>query len=75
MKAIYKAVDIARLGLRSLALHKARSGLSALGILFAVWSVIAMLAVSEGASHESQLSLREMGSSNIIIGSVEPPCR
>ena len=73
MKAIYKAVDIARLGLRSLALHKARSGLSALGILFAVWSVIAMLAVSEGLSHESQLSLREMGSSNIIIRSVKPP--
>jgi putative ABC transport system permease protein len=73
MKAIYKAVDIALLGLRSLTVHKVRSLLTALGILFGVWSVIAMLAISEGASYQSQLHLREMGSANIIVRSVKPP--
>jgi len=73
MNAIHKVVDIVRLGLYSVAVHKVRSGLTALGILFGVWSVIAMLAISEGAARESQLALRKLGSDNIIIESVKPP--
>jgi len=73
MRAIHKVTDIIRLGLHSLTVHKVRSALTALGILFGVWSVIAMLAVSEGASYESQLALRELGSDNIIIEAIKPP--
>jgi len=73
MKAIYKVTDIVRLGVFSLLVHKVRSMLTALGIIFGVWSVIAMLAISQGASYESQISLRRLGSDNIIIGSVKPP--
>ena len=73
MKGMHKILDVARLGLTSLLVHKVRSFLTALGILFGVWSVIAMLAISEGLSQEAQLSLRELGSDNIIIDSEKPP--
>jgi putative ABC transport system permease protein len=73
MKAIYKVADTVTLGLHNLVVHLARSGLTALGIVFAVWSVIAMLAINEGFSYESQQALRELGSDNIIIESVKPP--
>ena len=42
-----------RLGIRSLLLHKLRSALTTLGVLFGVSSVIAMLAIGEGASEEA----------------------
>jgi len=73
MKAIHKTTDIARLGLRSLAVHKFRSLLSALGILFGVWSVIAMLAINEGISFQAQQSLRQMGTDRFMIQSSKPP--
>jgi len=72
MKAIFKVTDIILLGLTSLSVHKFRSFLTALGILFGVWSVIAMLAINEGASYESQQALREMGTDNLLIESVKP---
>jgi len=72
MKAGNKIVDVVRLALRNVVMHKARSGLTALSILFGVWSVIAMLAINEGASKEAQRALRELGSSNIIVESDEP---
>ena len=72
MIASHKAIDIVRLGLHSLTVHKGRSFLTALGIIFGVWSVIAMLAINQGASYESQRLLREMGSDNILIKSVKP---
>ena len=43
------------LGVKSLLLHKLRSGLTTLGMLFGVSSVVAMLAIGEGASKEAQL--------------------
>ena len=73
MKAVHKILDNLSLGLHSLSVHKVRSALTAMGILFGVWSVIAMLAINEGASYESQLALRQLGSDNIIIESVKPP--
>jgi len=63
----------ARLGLKSLWLHKLRSGLTALGIVFGVSSVVAMLAIGEGASQEAQDQIKKLGSRNIIITSVKPP--
>ncbi len=44
-----------------------------LGIVFGVASVIAMLAVGEGASHAAQEQIRQQGSHNIILRSVKPP--
>jgi len=72
MKAVYKVLDMVMLGLHGVAVHKVRSALTVLGILFGVWSVIAMLAINAGASFESQRALRELGSNNIIIDSVKP---
>jgi putative ABC transport system permease protein len=60
------------LGVRSLLLHKLRSFLTMLGILFGVASVVAMLAIGEGASEEAQAKFLELGSTNVIARSVKP---
>ncbi|MBP9900587.1 MAG: ABC transporter permease [Verrucomicrobia subdivision 3 bacterium] len=62
-----------RLGVRSLWLHRLRSLLTMLGIVFGVCSVIAMLAIGEGASFEAQEQIKNLGSQNIILRSVKPP--
>ncbi len=54
-------------------MHKLRSTLTALGIIFGVSSVIAMLAIGEGASQETQAVIARLGSTNLIIETVEPP--
>ena len=61
-----------RLGIKSIYSHGLRSLLTVMGMVFGVSSVIAMLAVGEGASHVAQEQLRQLGSSNIIIKSVKP---
>src|ERR1041385_7408004 len=58
---------------KSLWLHRLRSMLTVLGIVFGVCSVIAMLAIGEGASFEAQEQIKNLGSQNIIIRSVKPP--
>jgi ABC-type lipoprotein export system ATPase subunit/ABC-type antimicrobial peptide transport system permease subunit len=62
-----------QIGAKSLLLHKLRSVLTMLGIIFGVCSVIAMLAIGEGASYEAQEKIKKMGSANIIIRAVKPP--
>ena len=62
-------------GLQSLWLHRLRSLLTVLGIVFGVCSVIAMLAIGEGASYEAQEQIKNLGSQNIILRSVKPPGR
>lgn len=62
-----------QLGIKSLLLHKLRSGLTMLGIIFGVCSVIAMLAIGEGASYEAQERIKRLGSTNVIINSFKPP--
>ncbi len=62
-----------KLGMKSLWLHRLRSFLTALGIVFGVCSVIAMLAIGEGASYEAQEQIKSLGSENIILVSVKPP--
>jgi len=64
---------IVRLGVKTLWLHKLRSLLTMLGIVFGVCSVIAMLAIGEGASHEAQEQIKNLGSQNIILRRVKPP--
>ena len=61
-----------RLGVKNLLLHKLRSLLTVLGLVFGVGSVIAMLAVGEGASQKALDDIRKLGSNNIIISSIKP---
>ncbi|MBZ0257198.1 ABC transporter permease, partial [bacterium] len=60
-----------QLGVKNLLLHKLRSFLTMLGVVFGVGSVIAMLAVGEGASKEALDRIRKLGSHNIIISSAK----
>src|SRR4051812_16122494 len=59
-------------GMKSLLLHKLRSGLTVLGIVFGVAAVISMLAVGEGTSREAQERIAALGATNIIIRSKKP---
>ncbi len=61
-----------KLGMKSLLLHKLRSGLTVLGIVFGVAAVIAMLAIAEGTSRVALEQIRALGATNIIIRSVKP---
>ncbi len=59
------------LGIENLLLHKLRSFLTMLGVVFGVASVIAMLSVGEGASKEALEQIRKLGSNNIIVSSIK----
>ncbi|MHC4195835.1 MAG: ABC transporter permease, partial [Planctomycetota bacterium] len=59
------------LGIENLLLHKLRSFLTMLGVVFGVASVVAMLSVGEGASKEALEQIRKLGSNNIIISSIK----
>ena len=61
-----------RLGLKDLMLHKGRSVLTSLGVVFGVGSVIAMLSVGEGASEQAMNQIRKLGSNNILLSSQKP---
>ncbi len=69
MARIWRAL---KLGMKSLLLHKLRSGLTVLGIVFGVAAVISMLAIAEGTSRDAQEQIRSLGATNIIIRSVKP---
>jgi putative ABC transport system permease protein len=71
MRAIRLLRDI-QLGTRNLLLHKLRSFLTVLGVVFGVGSVIAMLAVGEGASKQALEQIRKLGSNNILITAARP---
>ncbi len=68
----YRIQRTVALGVRSLALHKLRSVLTVLGIIFGVSSVIAMLSIGEGANYEAQEEIKKLGSENIILKSKKP---
>ena len=59
------------LGIENLLLHKLRSFLTMLGVVFGVGSVVAMLSVGEGASKEALEQIKKLGSNNIIISSMK----
>ena len=61
-----------RLGLKSLLLQKMRSALAALGIFIGTTTVIWLVAMGEGVSHDAQQQIMELGATNIIVRSVEP---
>jgi len=62
-----------KLGIKSLWMHRLRSTLTALGIIFGVSSVISMLAIGEGASRQAQEQIARLGSLNIIVKTIKPP--
>jgi putative ABC transport system permease protein len=66
-----KLIRNIKLGVKSLMLHKLRSLLTMLGVVFGVAAVVAMLAVGEGASREALTQLRKLGSNNIILHSAK----
>ncbi|MGD2111224.1 MAG: ABC transporter permease, partial [Phycisphaerae bacterium] len=66
------SVETFRLGLNNLRLHKLRSLLTSLGIIFGVAAVICMLSISEGASADELRMIQLLGTRNIIINSVKP---
>ncbi|HPD46226.1 MAG TPA: ABC transporter permease [Anaerohalosphaeraceae bacterium] len=59
------------LGVENLLLHKLRTFLTMLGVVFGVGSVVAMLSVGEGASQEALEQIRKIGSNNILVNSVQ----
>lgn len=56
-----------RQGLRSLALHRMRTILSTLGILFGVVAVVTMLSIGEGAKQETLAQIEQLGMNTITI--------
>lgn len=52
---------------RSLLLHRLRSLLSTLGILFGVSAVVAMLSIGEGAKRETMEQIEQLGTNTMII--------
>ena len=57
---------------QNLMLHRLRSGLAALGIIFGVASVICMVSISEVARRDVVGRIERMGLTNVIIDSVKP---
>src|SRR4030042_1927989 len=70
---VFRLKRVAKWGIKSLWMRRLRSTLTALGIVFGVASVIAMLAIGEGASRDAQEKIAQLGSRNIIIKTVSPP--
>ncbi len=69
---VYRLRHALKLGLRSLAAHRLRSLLTALGIVLGVASVIVMLAVGEAARYQALKQLEDLGANTIILRSVKP---
>jgi len=56
-----------RLGVRSLKLHKLRSSLSILGVVFGVAAVVAMSSVGEGARRETLAQIAALGIDTVTV--------
>ncbi len=65
-------LEMLRLGMSSLRLHKLRTMLTALGIIFGVAAVICMLSISETASADEMRMIQLLGTQNIVVNSVKP---
>ncbi len=69
----YRTRRLLQLAVKSVWSHRLRSVLTALGMVFGVGSVVAMLAIGEGASRDAQQQFLRLGSRNLIVRSVKPP--
>ena len=61
-----------RLSIKSLLLHPMQSGLTVLGILIGVMSVVWLLAIGEGIGRASQEQIASLGAKNIIVRTIKP---
>ena len=66
-------VVLLRLGARSLRLHKLRSSLSILGVVFGVAAVVAMSSVGEGARRETLAQIAALGIDTVTVKPPAPP--
>ncbi|MBN1344555.1 MAG: ABC transporter permease [Phycisphaerae bacterium] len=66
------AFETFRLGLKNLWLHRLRSLLTALGMMFGVAAVVCMLSITEAAGEKMLQLIQRLGTQNIIITSEEP---
>ena len=64
--------DIVSLSFLNLRLHKTRSLLTSLGVIFGVGSVISMMAISKGAERSALSQIESMGIDKIIIHTKKP---
>ena len=64
--------EVVRVALLDLALHKFRSALATIGIIFGVASVMAMISISEGAKRETLGRIARLGVDNVIVKSIKP---
>ena len=60
-------VEALRVAVRGMFALKVRAGLSMLGIIFGVASVVAVISVSEGAKSEFMKQLAAMGADNVMV--------
>ncbi|MCK6615124.1 MAG: ABC transporter permease [Ignavibacteriaceae bacterium] len=67
--------ELLKLGLAGLLANKTRAGLTMLGIIFGVASVIAMMSIGEGARVETLQQIEMLGTNNIIINRIDNPRR
>lgn len=69
----WRYASLAALAVRNLRGHPLRTLLTALGVLFGVGSVIAVVAVGVGAEREILSEFGRLGMRNVILNSVKPP--
>ena len=67
-----KLYETIRLALATISLHKVRSFLTTLGMIFGVTSVISMMAIGSGAREEALTKFEKQGINNIFIKSKNP---
>ena len=60
------------LGLSQLRVHKLRSMLTLLGVIFGITAVISMMSISEGARDELFALIKLMGMDNITVRNAAP---
>jgi putative ABC transport system permease protein len=66
-------LEIVRLGLHNLRLHKLRSFLTSLGIILGVAAVIVMVSIGEGNKQAALREIEALGATNVIVRSTRPP--
>src|SRR6195256_6361781 len=60
-----------RLGLQNLLLHRLRSALTMLGMMFGVAAVVSMLSIGAGARQKVMALIEQMGVHNLIVEAKE----
>ncbi len=69
----FRLAEMVRLALNSLGIHKMRSALTGLGIIFGVGAVISMVSIGEGLRADALERIKLLGVDTIIVRSIKPP--